>query len=93
MSFVNHLNAIALIIAIDHTTTTPPANTGLVDNFKVSQFPASLFKKSIKRDASIFTTFKEGKHWNTWHMNSLGITRVQDTAEVLNPDHCPVTND
>ena len=59
-------------------TTTPPTNNELVDNLKVAYSPADSLKNSIKIDASIFTTFKKGKHWDTWHMNTLATARAQD---------------
>ena len=61
ISFVNHPDTIALIRSTGDITNTPHANTGLADNFKVSYSPADLFKKYIKRDASLFNTFKEVK--------------------------------
>ena len=59
ISFVNHPDAIALISSAGDMTTTPPANTGLSDKFKVTYSLADLFKKSIEREASLFTTFKK----------------------------------
>ena len=64
VSFVNHLDDIELIISTGYITVTSPANTGLVDNFKVAYSPADSFKNSIKRDTSLLTTFKEGAHWD-----------------------------
>ena len=74
-------------------TTTSPTNNGLADNFKVAYSPADSFKKSIKRNASLFTTFKEGKYWDTWCRNTLATARAHDVAEVVNPDYLPVTAD
>ena len=39
VSFVNHPDAISLIISTGDITTTPPANIGLVEKFKVSCSP------------------------------------------------------
>ena len=52
ISFVNHPDTIVLISEKGDTTTTPPVNTELADNFKVACSQASYFKKSIKIDAS-----------------------------------------
>ena len=62
VSFVRHADDIALVSSICDMTTTPPANTVLADNFKVTYSPANSFKKYIKIDTIIFTTFKEGKN-------------------------------
>ena len=57
---MNHPDDIALIISTGNTTTALPDNTGLSDNFKVTLFLADSYKKHVKRDASLFNTFKEG---------------------------------
>ena len=64
ISFVRHPDSIALVSSTGDATTTPPDNTGLADNFKVAYSLAESFKKSIKRDASLFTTFNEGTYWD-----------------------------
>ena len=71
----------------------PPENSRLADNFKVAYFLVESFKKYIKREAILFTTFKEGKHWDAWHRKTLVTARAHDIAEVLNPDYRPVTED
>ena len=40
------------------TTPRPPALSGNIQN---PHTPAETFKKSIKRDASLFASFKDGK--------------------------------
>ena len=93
ISFVNHPDKIALINSIGDMNTIPLANTGLSDRFKDDCSSADSFKNSIKRHASLFTTFKEVKNWDAWHRNTLATDRAQDRAEVLNPDCCPLTED
>ena len=77
---MNHPDSIALMSSTGYMNTTPPSNTGLAENFKVSSSPADSFKKSIKRDAIIFTTFKEEKYWDTWLSNTLATAREQDVS-------------
>ena len=74
--FVNHPDTIALISSTDDVTYKSPANTMLEDKFKVACSLADSFKKSMERDASLFTTFKEGKYWDAWHRNTLATDRV-----------------
>ena len=74
-------------------TSTPPPRSALDEKFKVSYFPAESFKKPTKIETSLFNTFKEGKYWNTWRMKTLATDKVQDLAEMINPDHIPVTQD
>ena len=93
ISFVNHPDDITLISSTCDMTTTPPTNTVLEHNFKAVYSPVSVLKNSIKRDASIFNTFKEGKYWDTWRRKTLATARAQDIAEVLNPDCHHVTAD
>ena len=76
-SFVNHPDYNALIMSTGEITNKPPTNTVLAHNFKVTYSPADSFKKSIKRDAGIFTTFKEGKYWDTWRRNTLATTSAR----------------
>ena len=78
--FVRHPDAISLISSTGDTTATLPANSGFADNFKVAYSLVESFKKSIKRDASIFTTFKEGKYWDTWRRNTLATSRSQEVS-------------
>ena len=77
ISFVNHQDDIALTSSTGGINTTAPASTGIADNFKVTHSLADSFKKSIKRDASIFTTFKEGKYRDTSHRNTISTTRAR----------------
>ena len=88
---MNHPDDIALISLTGDITIAPPPKTGLVCNFKFAYSPADFFKKCIKRDASLFTNFKEGKYWDAWSRNALATARAQDATEALNPDYSPVT--
>ena len=58
ISFSSHPDDIALLITTGDVTYTPPPNSGLDNKFKAYYSPAESFKKSIKRDESIFTNFK-----------------------------------
>ena len=61
-NFVVDADAMSLLNSTGYITAQPPPNTGLSDHFKITYSPADSFKKSIKRDANMFTTFKDGKH-------------------------------
>ena len=91
--FVNHPDTIALISSTGGITTKSSSNTGLWGKFKATYSPADSFKKSIKRDAGLFTTIKKGKYWDTCHRNTLAPVRVQDTKEVLNSNYRAATSD
>ena len=90
---MDHPDSITLIGSKEVITAQIPHNSGQDSNFKVTHSPADSFKKSIKRDASLFTTFKDGEYWDIWHRNTLAIARAQDVAEVLDPDYYDVTDD
>ena len=49
--------------------------------------------KILSKETQVFTTFKDGKYWDTWCRNTLATYVAQDIAEVLNPNYCPVTDD
>lgn len=55
--------------------------------------PAEHFKKSIKRDASLFKTFSDGKFWDNWRRNTLATARAQDIEVVLDLTQTPSTNE
>ena len=55
--------------------------------------PAENFKKSIKRDASLFVAFKDGKFWDNWRRSTLAIARAQDADQVLDLNCIPVTTE
>ena len=57
---VYHPDAITLIISTGDMTVTPPANTGLAENFKVAYSLDYSFKKYVKRDASIILLLRKG---------------------------------
>ena len=51
------------------------------------------FKRSIKRDSSQFTNFKEVKCWDNWRRKTLITARSQDVDKVLDLDYTPLTHD
>ena len=50
-------------------------------------------KRRIKRDSSQFNNFKEGKHCDTWHRNTLATTRAKHAENVLDPNCTPLTQE
>ena len=50
VSFAKYLADASLVSSTCDMTDTPPANTGLADNFKISSSLADYLKKSFKRD-------------------------------------------
>ena len=92
INFVEHPNAKKLLLSTGDLTRNPPPGLGLPPNFRNSQTPAETFKKSIKRDATLFPTFKDGKFWDNWRRSTLAVARAQDVEEVLNHDYIPLTD-
>ena len=90
--FVDHPNARKALISTSDLTRNPPPGIGLPPDFRNSQTPAETFKKSIKRNANLFPTFKDGMFWDNWKRSTLAIARAQDAEDVLNPDHSPATD-
>ena len=90
--FVDHPNAKKLLLSTGDLTRNPPPGLGLPPDFRTSQTPAETFKKSIKRDANLFPTFKDGKFRDNWGRSTLAIARAQDAVEVLNHDFSPLTD-
>ena len=53
----------------DLSTNHPPGlsgSSGSSGRCSQQPIPVESFKRSIKRDSSNFTNFKEGKHWDAW---------------------------
>ena len=74
-------------------TVQPLSNLRPSNNPKPTYSPAESFRKSIKRDASLFTTFKDSKFWDNWRRNTLATARVQDVDEIFDHQYMPWTND
>ena len=60
----------------DITSNPPPGFAGSSKASSYQLTPVESFKRSIKRDSSQFTNFKEGKHWDTWRRNTLATARA-----------------
>ena len=76
----------------DDDIRSPVPRSLLSSNQTSSCTPAENFKKSIKRDATLFPTFKDGKHWNNWRRSTLAIARAQDAGDVLDDDYSPLSD-
>ena len=53
--------------------------------------PAQLFRKSIKRDPSLFHTLKERGNWDNWKRNIVTTARAQDVDDILDSNYTPMT--
>ena len=74
ISFVNHSDAMSLVTSIDNIATTPPVNSGLVDNFKVAYSPAKSIKILLKDMQVFLIVLKKG---------SIGILGVETPFPLL----------
>ena len=52
---------------------------------------ATLFKKGIKRDASVYPTLKEQSHFNNWNRSVIAQARAHDISEVFDLNYSPTT--
>ena len=50
---------------------------------------AEIFKKIIKKDASLFSNFKDGKFQTNQHRSAIATANAQDITDVLNYDYSP----
>ena len=53
--------------------------------------PDKIFKKRIKRDASLFSNFKDGTFWDDQRRRTIATTNTQDVEDVLESDHSPTS--
>ena len=86
-------DSMRLLNSSGDVTVQPPPNLRPSNNPKPAYSPAESFIKSIKRDVSLFTTFKYGKFWDNWRRNTLATARAQDVDETFDHQHVPQTDD
>ena len=80
IDFVNHVDDIEVVSSVGDITSKPPPNTGLEENLKVTHFLSDSFKKSIKRDGSLFTSLNDRKNLDMWLRITLATTRSHDVS-------------
>ena len=80
-------------VAVSLGATPPKPPTTTVQNPRPTQTPVDTFKRSIKRDPSLFTIFKDGKQFDSWQCSTMALACAQDVSEVLDPLHIPVAQD
>ncbi len=73
----------------DGTSTVPGPAPGVLK----SRPALEAFKKSIKRDPSLFKVFNDKRYWATWHLQFVSTARAQDLQDLLNPSYVPMTPD
>jgi hypothetical protein len=68
------------------STPTPtlhqPSNHRVID--KVAEF-----KKGTKRDAALYPTLKDNRHWNNWNRSVLAQAYAHDLKEFFDPSYKP----
>ena len=87
--FAFHPDSMRLLNSSGDVTVQPLSNLRPSNNPKPTYSPAESFRKSIKRDASLFTTFKDSKFWDNWRRNTLATARVQDVDEIFDHQYMP----
>lgn len=55
--------------------------------------PVAEFQKGIKRDATLYTNFKDEKNWDTWQRSTVSTARAQKLDNILDSNYKPVTNE
>ena len=76
------------IMAPTAPTTTSTAGPAAA---RVTESAATLFKKGIKRDASVYPTLKEQSHFNNWNRSVIAQARAHDISEVFDLNYSPTT--
>ena len=51
----------------------------------------SNFKKTVKCDQSLFTQYKEERHWDRWNTHTIAQAHAQDVYEVFDISYKPIT--
>ena len=83
-NFLNQVNTIKTISANSKEDDSTPDSKFQTSNFTAPRYsPAELFKKSIKKDPSLFPILKDDRYHDQWHRTFETQARAQDLAEVL----------
>ena len=75
-------------------TVTPPVVSSSTTSSHASNYsPVAMFRRSIKKDPSLFPTLKDDKYHDTWHRSFNTQAMAQDVSDVLNETYVPVSLD
>jgi hypothetical protein len=75
------------------TAIPPTSNVTTKANVNTTQYfsPADMFRRGIKRDASLFPTLTDEKYNDSRHRSFVNQARAQDVSEVLDSTYVPNT--
>ena len=73
--------------------TAPPTTTLSSSHPSIMYSPVAMFRRSIKKDPSLFPTLKDDKYHDVWHRSFNTQAVAQDVSEVLDEKYVPVTVD
>ena len=75
----------------------PPSPTGMTNTTQTSAASTStdvqLFKKSIRRDPSLFAALKDDRMWESWNLTFVAQANSQGLHNILDPEYTPTTNE
>ena len=66
-----------------------PATNNRANGESLVKIELDAFKRSIKRDATIYPTLREEKDWDSWNRGMQSLARTHDVAEVLDANYKP----
>ena len=78
-----------------HPLSSPPAASGTRSSTSTSHLlnPVELFRRGIKRDATLFPTLKDDKYHDIWHQSFKTQATAQAVSEVLDENYVPTGAD
>jgi hypothetical protein len=78
--------------SVSSPPTTAPTTT-LTSSHLSLYSPVAMFRRSIKKDPSLFPTLKDDKYHDVWHRSFNTQAVAQDVSEVLDETYIPETAD
>jgi hypothetical protein len=75
------------------TLSSLPAGSGTRSSTSHLLNPVELFRRGIKRDATLFPTLKDDKYHDIWHRSFNTQATAQAVSEVLDKNYVPTTVD
>ena len=75
------------------TLSTPTSPKSMATSNASRSFPVAMFRRSVKKDPSLFPTLKDDEYFGIWYRSFNTQAAAQDVAEVLDESYVPITAD
>jgi hypothetical protein len=85
-------SAILTVIGYNNSPSIAPVPSKPPESPRLKD-PISEFRKGIKRDASLYTVYKDEKQWDSWQRSTIALARAQNVEDILDSTYIPSNQD